>query len=183
MRSAVHDGLIANDVVGFHTERWRRNFVYCVREILGEDVTAKTVTAPISVDAAEFEELAQSDAVLEAEREIVADRPRSSSSASTGPTRRRTSCAVFQAFELYLDRHPEMHGRVNHARAARPSRQDIAEYAEYLASIEREARRVNGRLATMGWTPIELEIETISPDRWRPSSSSMYCSSTRSSTG
>ena len=31
MRSAVHDGLIANDVIGFHTDRWRRNFIYCVR--------------------------------------------------------------------------------------------------------------------------------------------------------
>jgi trehalose 6-phosphate synthase len=51
-RSAIHEGLIANDVIGFHTERWRRNFIYSVRELLGEDVTAKTVTAPISVDAA-----------------------------------------------------------------------------------------------------------------------------------
>ena len=27
MRFAVHDGLLANDVVGFHAERWRRNFL------------------------------------------------------------------------------------------------------------------------------------------------------------
>ena len=27
-RCAIHDGLIANDVIGFHTERWRRNFIY-----------------------------------------------------------------------------------------------------------------------------------------------------------
>ncbi len=163
MRSAVHDGLIANDVVGFHTERWRRNFVYCVREILGEDVTAKTVTAPISVDAAEFEELAQSDAVLEAEREIVADRPRSSSSASTGPTRRRTSCAVSRRSSSTSTGIRRCTDASTMLALLDPSRQDIAEYAEYLASIEREARRVNGRLATMGWTPIELEIEDDFP--------------------
>ena len=27
VRRAVHEGLLANDVVGFHTDRWRRNFV------------------------------------------------------------------------------------------------------------------------------------------------------------
>ena len=26
MRVAIHDGLVANDVIGFHTDRWRRNF-------------------------------------------------------------------------------------------------------------------------------------------------------------
>ena len=54
MRCAIHDGLIANDVIGFHTDSWRCNFNYSVRELLGVDVTAKTVSAPISVDPAEF---------------------------------------------------------------------------------------------------------------------------------
>jgi trehalose 6-phosphate synthase len=163
MRSAVHDGLIANDLIGFHTERWRRNFVYCVREILGEDVTAKTVTAPISVDASEFEELAQSDAVLEAEREILAGRPEKLVVRVDRTDPSKNIVRGFQAFELYLDRHPEMHGRVTMLALLDPSRQDIAEYAEYLAAIDREARRVNGRLATKGWKPIELEIEDDFP--------------------
>src|SRR2546422_6733277 len=33
-RCAIHDGLMANDVVGFQTERWRTNFIYGVRELL-----------------------------------------------------------------------------------------------------------------------------------------------------
>src|SRR5207253_5444324 len=28
LRRAVHEGLLANDIVGFHTERWRRNFLH-----------------------------------------------------------------------------------------------------------------------------------------------------------
>ena len=39
-----------------------------------------------------------------------------------------------------------------------PSRQDIPEYAEYLAAIQREARRVNDRFQQSGWAPIDLEI-------------------------
>src|ERR671937_1553604 len=55
MRCAIHEGLVANDVIGFHTDRWRRNFLYSVRELLGDDVDPHTVTAPISVDPAEFD--------------------------------------------------------------------------------------------------------------------------------
>ena len=82
MRSAIHEGLIANDVVGFHTDRWRRNFIYSVRELLGEDVTAKTVTAPISVDPAEFDRAGGATPCLSAERELRGESPREAGRAS-----------------------------------------------------------------------------------------------------
>jgi trehalose 6-phosphate synthase len=158
MRSAVHEGLIANDVIGFHTDRWRSNFVYSTRELLGEDVTPKTVTAAISVDPAEFDELAQSDAVLAAEREIVARRPEKLVVRVDRTDPSKNIVRGFRAFELYLDAHPEMHRRVGMLALLDPSRQDIPEYAEYLGAIEREARRVNDRFQQSSWTPIELEI-------------------------
>jgi trehalose 6-phosphate synthase len=157
-RCAIHDGLIANDVIGFHTERWRRNFIYSVRELLGEDVTAKTVTAPISVNAAEFVGLAQSDAVLRAEREILADRPENLVVRVDRTDPSKNIVRGFRAFELYLDAHPEMHRRVGMLALLDPSRQDIPEYAEYLGAIQREARRVNDRFQQSGWRPIDLEI-------------------------
>ena len=157
-RCAIHDGLIANDVIGFHTERWRRNFIYSVRELLGEDVTAKTVTAPISVDAAEFVGLAQSEAVLRAEREILAGRPEKLIVRVDRTDPSKNIVRGFRAFELYLDAHPEMHRRVGMLALLDPSRQDIPEYAEYLGAIQREARRVNDRFQQSGWRPIDLQI-------------------------
>jgi trehalose 6-phosphate synthase len=157
-RCAIHDGLIANDVIGFHTERWRRNFIYSVRELLGEDATAKTVTAPISADAAEFVGLSQSDAVLRAEREILADRPEKLVVRVDRTDPSKNIVRGFRAFELYLDAHPEMHRRVGMLALLDPSRQDIPEYAEYLGAIQREARRVNDRFQQSGWRPIDLEI-------------------------
>jgi trehalose 6-phosphate synthase len=157
-RCAIHDGLIANDVIGFHTERWRRNFIYSVRELLGEDVTAKTVTAPISVDAAEFAALAQSDAVLRAEQEILAARPEKLIVRVDRTDPSKNIVRGFRAFELYLDARPEMHRRVGMLALLDPSRQDIPEYAEYLGAIQREARRVNDRFQQSGWRPIDLQI-------------------------
>ena len=37
IRRAVHEGILANDVVGFHTERWRRNFLRSCEEIAGAE--------------------------------------------------------------------------------------------------------------------------------------------------
>ncbi len=157
-RSAIHDGLIANDIVGFHTERWRSNFIYSVRDLLGEDATPKTVTAPISVDAAEFVELAQSAPVQSAEREILADRPEKLVVRVDRTDPSKNIVRGFRAFELYLDAHPEMHRRIGMLALLDPSRQDIPEYAEYLGAIQREARRVNDRFQQSGWRPIDLEI-------------------------
>jgi trehalose 6-phosphate synthase len=159
IRCAIHEGLIANDMIGFHTERWRGNFIYSVREFLGEDVTAKTVTAPISVDAAEFEELAASEAVLAAEKEIVEDRPEYLVVRVDRTDPSKNIVRGFRAFELLLDRHPELHRRIGMLPLLDPSRQNIPEYAEYLAAIEREARRVNDRFQQPGWRPIDLQIE------------------------
>ena len=163
IRCAIHEGLIANDVIGFHTERWRRNFVYSTRELLGDDVTQQTVTAPISVDPAEFDELAQSGPVLAAEREIVAQRPEKLVVRVDRTDPSKNIVRGFRAFELYLAAHHEMHRRVRMLALLDPSRQDIPEYAEYLGAIEREARRVNDRFQQQGWTPIELRIEDDFP--------------------
>jgi trehalose 6-phosphate synthase len=158
MRSAIHEGLCANDVIGFHTDRWRSNFIYSARELLGEDVTAKTVTAPISVDPAEFDRLVDDEAVLAAERAIVANRPEQLVVRVDRTDPSKNIVRGFRAFELFLDAHPELHRRVGMLALLDPSRQDIPEYAEYLAAIEREARRVNDRFQQQGWTPIDLQI-------------------------
>jgi trehalose 6-phosphate synthase len=163
MRCAIHDGLIANDVIGFHTDRWRRNFIFSARELLGEDVTQKTVTAAISVDTAEFGELAESEAVLAAEQDIVARRPEKLVVRVDRTDPSKNIVRGFRAFELYLDAHPEMHRRVGMLALLDPSRQDIPEYAEYLGAIEREARRVNDRFQQNGWQPIDLQIDDDFP--------------------
>ncbi|MGH3044835.1 MAG: trehalose-6-phosphate synthase, partial [Gaiellaceae bacterium] len=69
----------------------------------------------------------------------------------------------FRAYELYLDAHPEMHGRVQMLALLDPSRQDIPEYAEYLGAIQRAARVVNDRFQREGWVPLDLQIQDNFP--------------------
>jgi trehalose 6-phosphate synthase len=168
IRFAIHDGLLANDVVGFHTERWRRNFVRSARDICDatvEDGAAThrgrrvlTSAHSISVDPQEFDALADSEAVLAEEREIEAGRPERLILRVDRTDPSKNVVRGFRAFELYLAAHPEMHGRVGMLALLDPSRQDIPEYAEYLGAIQRTARQVNDRFQNDGWTPIDLQI-------------------------
>jgi len=170
IRCAIHDGLLANDVVGFHTPRWRRNFLQASEHLLGADCDydvgcveyggRRVVVSshPISVDPQEFDELATSDAVLAAEREIVARRPEKLILRVDRTDPSKNVVRGFRAFELYLESHPAMHGRVAMLALLDPSRQDIPEYAEYLGAIQRAARVVNDRFQRDGWIPIDLRI-------------------------
>ena len=175
IRRAVHDGLLANDVVGFHTRRWRRNFIRAAEDIvgavpdwahdgLGYDGRRLTVTAaPISVDPQEFDELAQSPAVLEAGRKLNQNRPEKLILRVDRTDPSKNIVRGFRAFELYLDAHSEMHRRVGMVALLDPSRQEIPEYAEYVGAIQREARRVNDRFQQEGWAPIDLQISDNFP--------------------
>jgi trehalose 6-phosphate synthase len=171
IRVALHDGLLANDVVGFHTDRWRRNFLRsCVDIVEAEgnfaDVTAEydgrrvlATCHPISVDPAEFDELASSPEVLELERQLEVNRPEQLVLRVDRTDPSKNVVRGFRAFERLLEDHPELRGRVGMLALLDPSRQDIPEYAEYLGAIQRTARSVNDHFQTEGWTPIDLKIE------------------------
>jgi len=53
---AIHEGLLACDSVGFHTERWRSAFVECCELLLGRGAEAeqRSHANPIAVDADGF---------------------------------------------------------------------------------------------------------------------------------
>jgi trehalose 6-phosphate synthase len=171
IRRAIHEGVLANDLIGFHTHQWRLNFLRAASDVAEADCNFEECTAeyrgrrslvtvrPISVDPAEFEDLAASPPVLEAERGLVDRRPEKLVLRVDRTDPSKNIVRGFRAFELYLDAHPEMHTRVVMLALLDPSRQDIPEYSEYLGAIQREARRVNDRFQQERWTPIELVVE------------------------
>jgi trehalose 6-phosphate synthase len=175
IRRAIHEGLLANDAIGFHTRRWKLNFLRAASDLADADCnfaesvvdhdgrrTLATVH-PISIDPAEFEELAQSEAVLAAERDLVARRPERLILRVDRTDPSKNIVRGFRAYELYLEAHPEVHGMVGMLALLDRSREDIPEYSEYLAAIQREARRVNDRFQNDGWTPLEVSIEDDFP--------------------
>jgi trehalose 6-phosphate synthase len=175
IRRALHEGVLANDVVGFHTERWARNFLRSCEDIVGAEVDFRAQEArlhghttavrvrPISVDPDEFARLAASDAVLAEEARIEESRPERLIVRVDRTDPSKNVVRGFRAFELYLEEHPEMHGRVGMLALLDPSRQDIPEYSEYLGAIQRASRVVNDRFRRDDWAPLDVRIEDNFP--------------------
>jgi trehalose 6-phosphate synthase len=157
--AAIHAGLLANDVVGFHTERWRRDFFECVERFVPAGVGSTRVVAhPIGVDPAEFERRADDPVVLERQAEISKWRPERLVLRVDRVDPSKNIVRGFEAFGLLLERHPELHGKVGFLALLAPSREDILEYAECTTAIKEAAAVVNERFARDGWTPVELDI-------------------------
>jgi trehalose 6-phosphate synthase len=137
--TAIHTGLLANDVVGFHTERWRSAFLSACAS-LGLDADAALVTAhPIAIDPAEFTELALSEPVLARERELVDSRPESMILRVDRTDPSKNIVRGLEAFGLLLERRPDLVGRVGMLALLDPSRQEIPEYVEELRRIRAAA--------------------------------------------
>ena len=173
MRDAVLRGLLGNDVVAFHTHRFARNFLLCAQELLSLPVDLRTMsvqvdgrtvharTYPISIDVESLEELAASDAVTEhadkLERTMLTDdRQLIVRVDRTDPS--KNIVRGFLAFDRLLDLHPELVGKVTFLALLQPSRQDVPEYADYLADIGAAVARVNAKYVREGQQPVDLRL-------------------------
>ena len=186
LRHDIHQSMLANDVVGVHTDRWRRNFLRACTDLVGAEVEDDVVTYagrrtivtahPISVDPSEFDELAGSEGVLEQERSIEETRSEKLIVRVDRTDPSKNVVRGFRAFEIYLDAHPEMHRRVQLLTLLDPSRQDIPEYSEYLAAIQRQARAVNERSSRRAGCRSTCGSTTTSSKPSPRTSSSTCCS-------
>jgi trehalose 6-phosphate synthase len=174
MRDPILHGLLGNDVVAFHTERFARNFLLCVQELLGYSVNwgdltveigGRTVAArhyPISIQTEALEELAASDQVAEhrqvlTERFLEGDRQLVLRVDRTDPS--KNIVRGFKAFDTLLTDHPELKDRVVFFAMLQPSRQDVPQYQQYISAIGAVVAEVNARHGGHGWEPIQLRME------------------------
>ncbi|HML06155.1 MAG TPA: trehalose-6-phosphate synthase, partial [Methanobacterium sp.] len=61
----------------------------------------------------------------------------------------------FMAYELFLEKHPEFHGKVKFLSTGMPTRQQIKQYCDYKDETYRIIDSINERFTKGGWKPIE----------------------------
>jgi trehalose 6-phosphate synthase len=176
MREAIGFGLLACDVVGFHVENYVREFLAFCAALPGTTVDwrRRAVQAngretlvrayPISVDAEEFDGLAASPVVREAEQTLIAERPEHLILRVDRTDPSKNIVRGLKAFDRLLEERPEWRERVRFLVLLDPSRLEVPEYADYLAAIQRTARSVGERWVAPDGTPaIELRIHDNFP--------------------
>ncbi|HEY3715461.1 MAG TPA: trehalose-6-phosphate synthase [Jatrophihabitantaceae bacterium] len=153
------DGLLGAHLIGFHTDRWAKHFADCCAELLGRAPGSRLEVFPLSTDADEMHERAYERDVNRAVRglrDTVGDRL-----VIGRVDRTELSKNVLRGLLAYrelLRTRPEWHDRVVHVVYNYPSREDLPEYREYTAAVERLAREIDDEFSTDDWTPLVLEI-------------------------
>ncbi len=176
-RAEILRALLAYDIVGFQTERDKRNFLACLHALLPEIlVTGKgqVVRArfddrevrigyfPISIDFRAFAEGAaapESEEVLGFLHETIPDR-----AIILGIDRLDYTKGIPERLEAIRDaltRFPELVGKITLVQLVVPSRAEVPEYQALKAEIERLVGEINGQFTRYGWVPIHYMYRSL----------------------
>jgi len=169
-RQEIFRGLLGADIVGFQTERAARNFVAGCEQLLSAHVDhhelniehdGRRIEArwyPISVDVGQLESLATSPAVREHEVAMITARREKLILRVDRTDLSKNILRGFRAYDLVLERRPELRERVTFLALLQPSRQDVQEYVDYLEAIRRTVADLNLRHGTPDWQPVDLRF-------------------------
>ncbi|MBI4813690.1 MAG: trehalose-6-phosphate synthase [Methanobacterium sp.] len=167
MRKEIIEGLLSNNLLGFHLPRYVTNFIQTCEEYADEvdydngiiwhnGMATHVKSYTISVDYEGIKALARSPGVLEKEKFIKeikgdyflfyrTDRIDLSKNIIRG----------FEAYELFLHKYPQYHGKVKFLTTGKPTRQQIREYHNYYYDVIEIIENINVKYATDDWKPIE----------------------------
>ena len=170
IREELYCGLLSNDIIGFHTSSYRRNFLQCCRDLMDLDVDFEAGIVrfedrevwvrnyPLPIDAKALFSVASSDGVAQQEEELLRRRRDHLILRVDRADLSKNVLRGFSSFDLFLEQHPEFRERVTFIAQLMPSRTDVPEYAEYLERIEALVAVVNHRHGTPDWMPIQLKL-------------------------
>lgn len=177
-RRQILESLLKFDLVGFQTQRHKRNFVHCVRSMFRDvrlygkgPVSVARLNGrevrigyfPIGIDYQSFARGAMSPEVDAESRNLkFALRNRT---LILGIDRLDYTKGIpykLDAMRDTLIRFPELRDKVSFIQVVVPSRREIPKYDELKMEIEQLVGEINGKFAEPGWVPIQYIFRSLS---------------------
>jgi len=173
-RKELLDGILGSNVIGFHTYDYQRHFLSSVKRILKLDVNFNNViyndrkilvnTFPMGIDFKKFNNAAinhrkqKSSEKSELRKQLELHKKGSNESKLILSIDRLdyTKGVInrIKAFEIFLEKYPSYSEKVRLIMLMVPSRSDVPEYKKLKKQTDELVGRVNGKFATVNWTPI-----------------------------
>ncbi len=176
MRRRIHEDMCASDIVGLQTMSDVRNFLHCCEAMLDDvgidygrrlvnyrNQTTRICHYPISIDAAGLLEYTQSPEVRQARERLI---PLLGKQTIVRVDRSEPSKNIIRglrAWELLLERYPEMRGKVNFLQFLVPSRSELGVYQTYTDEIFELVESINDHFGDVDWQPIRVFYEENYP--------------------
>ena len=167
---ALLRGLLGNDLVAFHTERYAWNFLDCVRSRLSDvhvdmdtlcirhdDRTTSVGAFPISIDAEWYERMALRPESAERAERLRARYAGPGCQLGVSVDRIDYTKGIperLQALETLWADNPELRARFTLLQVATPSRSEVPAYRDLEAEVVARIQDINARFGTEEWTPI-----------------------------
>jgi trehalose 6-phosphate synthase len=172
MRTAILEGMLGADILGFQTHDDVLNFIRTCQQYLkrvGAKYKAQRVwyrnhathvrAFPISIDVQGLRRMARSKEVAELRSEIeemIGERQLILRIERSEPS--KNIIRGFRAFEEMLLTYPEYRERVMFLAILVPSRMDLGEYRDYLDEVMAAVGQINAAFATGVWEPVRVLV-------------------------
>lgn len=166
-RNEVLEGMLGADLVGFHTYEYARHFLSSVLRLLGYEHEFGTIFVadrlvmvdnfPMGVDAQNIMKLLQKRSTQTEIRKFERSVEKKDRKIILSVDRLDYSKGIphrLQAFEDFLNRHPQWREKLIYIMLCVPSRTKVRDYALLKQEVESLVGRINGRFGTPGWMPV-----------------------------
>ena len=173
-REPLLEGILGADLIGFHTYDYQRHFLSSVKRILRKEVSFNRVimetrevvvnTFPMGIDYDKFKNAAQSHLNMAVDEK--SDLKKQLELHKKGADEGKLILSIdrldytkgvvnrIKAFELFLTKYPEFLEKVRLVMLTVPSRSSVSDYKRLKKETDEIVGRVNGKFATINWTPI-----------------------------
>jgi trehalose 6-phosphate synthase len=169
---SICESLCATDILGFQTNQDRNCFLDTVEEFVPGAVVDRTAGAvdldgrrsmvkvyPISINVEEVQHIANSPRALDYEARLAGEAGEITIVRIDRAEPNKNIVRGFRAYELLLDRYPELRGRVKFLAFLVPSRTHIRQYQRYMEEINQLVAKINDTFGTEDWQPITTYME------------------------
>jgi trehalose 6-phosphate synthase/phosphatase len=172
-REEILSSLLGADLIGFHAESYRHNFIHSAAKVLGIDLGIDSVNYgdrsvrvgvyPISIEVEAYERKSpEVDRLVEQIRSETAGKK-----ILLGVDRLDYTKGVLRrllAFDRLLEREPGLRGRVNFIQLAVPTREKVDAYADLRRNVNELVGRINSQYGSPTGSPIQLLYRSVEAD-------------------
>ncbi|WP_397303472.1 bifunctional alpha,alpha-trehalose-phosphate synthase (UDP-forming)/trehalose-phosphatase [Nonlabens ulvanivorans] len=173
-REQILNGLLGADLIGFHTYDYERHFLSSVSRILGYATSFNSITLadrvvtvdsfPMGIDYEKFSSFSKANqqqtdiTQSELQRRLYhhqEETPEAKMILSIDRLDYTKGIANrIKAYERFLEKYPDYIEKVRLVMLAVPSRSNVKQYKRLKKEIDELVGRINGKFATVSWTPI-----------------------------
>jgi trehalose 6-phosphate synthase/phosphatase len=178
-RSALLEGMLGADLIGFHTHDYTQHFLRSVRRILGHehemgqillnDRVVQAGTFPMGIEFDSFSNRAREDEVVRMTEELR--RPLGESRIILSIDRLDYTKGIANrllGFQAFLEANPDWHGKAVLLMIVVPSRTGVDDYQRMKTRIDELVGSINGRFGTLTWTPIMYQYRSFPQEQLVP---------------